>query len=371
MRSTFSQILTFSIVICFCAVNLSAQNLLGDAYKQHFLIGAALNPNQFHERDQKSAQIIKKHFNSITAENVMKWQRIHPQNGKFDFTEADKFVEFGVENKMSIIGHTLVWHNQTPKWVFEDEKGKPVSRDELLERMREHIFAVVGRYKGKIKGWDVVNEALNDDGTLRQSPWLKIIGEDYIAKAFQFANEADPQAELYYNDYSLEDEAKRNGAINLVKKLQSQKIRVTGIGTQGHWSLEFPTLAEIDKTISEFSKLGKVMITELDIDVLPSPEGFSGAEITVNFELLEKLNPYKKGLPVDVQKKQAERYADIFKLFLKHKSHISRVTFWGVTDKDSWKNGFPVRGRTNYPLLFDREGKEKSAFYSVIQTAMK
>ena len=264
-----------------------------------------MNPNQYNERDKNGAELVKKHFNSITAENVMKWQKIHPLNGKYDFGEADKFVEFGLKNNMVIIGHTLVWHNQTPKWVFEDEKGNPVSRDELLKRMKDHIFTVVGRYKGKVKGWDVVNEALNDDGTLRQSPWLKIIGEDYIAKAFQFAHEADPQAELYYNDYSLENGAKGNGAIKLVKKLQAQNIHVTGIGTQGHWDLKFPTIEQINKTISEFSKLGKVMITELDVDVLPTPYGFSGAEITVNFELQEKLNPFKKGLPEEIQKKQA------------------------------------------------------------------
>ncbi len=360
-------------VLLFFSLNtvLNAQNTLKDAYQKHFLIGAAINSNQFNERDKNAAELVKKHFNSITAENVMKWERIHPLNGKFDFAEADKFVEFGQKNGLTIIGHTLIWHNQTPKWVFEDEKGNTVSRDELLKRMREHIFAVVGRYKGKVKGWDVVNEALNDDGSLRQSPWLKIIGEDYIAKAFQFAREADENAELYYNDYSLENEAKRNGAINLVKKLQSQKIKVTGIGTQGHWSLEFPTIDQIDKTLTEFSKLGKVMITELDIDVLPTPNGFSGAEISVNFELQEKLNPYKNGLPKEIQEKQAKRYKEIFDVFMKHKKSVSRVTFWGVTDGGSWKNNFPVRGRTNYPLLFDREGKEKSAFFSVIQNANK
>lgn len=360
-------LIIFTCIFCL-GINTFAQTTLKDAYKNHFLIGAALNSNQFNERDKNGAELTKKHFNSITAENVMKWERIHPAKDKYDFAEADKFVEFGVKNNMVIIGHTLVWHNQTPKWVFEDEKGQPVSRDELLNRMKDHIQTVVGRYKGKIKGWDVVNEALNEDGTLRQSNWLKIIGEDYLAKAFQFAHEADPDAELYYNDYSLENEGKGKGAINLVKKLQAQKVRVTGIGTQGHWNLEYPTKEQLEKTLTEFSKVGKVMVTELDVDVLPSPYGYSGAEITTNFELQEKLNPYKKGLPDDVQKKLTARYGELFKILLKYKN-INRVTFWGVTDGDSWKNGFPVRGRTNYPLLFDREWKPKPAFDAVIMAA--
>jgi endo-1,4-beta-xylanase len=347
-------------------VDLSAQTTLKDVFKDDFLIGAALNRNQFNERDRRGAELVKTHFNSITAENVMKWERIHPRPNRYDFAAADKFVDFGQKNRMVIIGHTLVWHSQTPKWVFEDEKGNPVSRDELLKRMRDHILTVVGRYKGRIKGWDVVNEALNDDGTLRQSPWLKIIGEDYLAKAFQFAHEADPEAELYYNDYSLETEAKRNGAVNLVKKLKAQKIPVTGIGTQGHWSFEYPTLDELEKTITEFAKLGKVMITELDIDVLPSPRGYTGADITQNFALHEKLNPFKNGLSAEVQRQLSARYGEIFNVFLKHKKDVARITFWGVTDRDSWKNNFPVRGRTNYPLLFDREGKPKPAFEAVI-----
>lgn len=352
-------------------INISAQATLKDVYLKYFLIGAALNSNQFNERDKNGADLVKKHFNTISPENVLKWQSVHPTKDKYNFVDADKYIEFGLKNKMFIIGHTLIWHNQTPKWVFEDEKGNPVSRDELLNRMKDHIQTVVGRYKGKIKGWDVVNEALNEDGTLRQSLWMKIIGEDYLVKAFQFAHEADPDAQLYYNDFSLENDAKRNGAINLVKKLQQQKIPVFGIGTQGHWNLQNPTLEQIDKTITQFSKHGKVMVTELDVDVLPSPNGFNGAEITTNFEQQEKLNPYKNGLPDEIQKKLADRYAEIFKIFLKHKKEITRITFWGVTDGDSWKNGFPVRGRTNYPLLFDRIWNTKPAFESVIQAGIK
>lgn len=353
-----------------CANNLVAQTSLKEAFKDYFLIGAAMNQPQIFEKDSVGADIIKTQFNTISPENILKWEAVHPKFGKYDFKAADAYVKFGEKHKMFIVGHTLVWHNQTPDWVFKDEQGNPVNRDELLKRMREHIKTVVGRYKGRIKGWDVVNEALNDDGTMRQSLWLKIIGEDFIEKAFEYAHEADRSAELYYNDYSLELPAKRQGAIALIKKLQAKGIPITAVGSQGHNNLTFPTLEEQEKTITEFAALGlKVHITELDISVLPDPEGFSGAEIKLDFEMKEKLNPYKTALPKDIEAKQAKRYAELFEVFLKHHKNISRVTFWNVTDKESWLNNFPVRGRTNYPLLFDRNGKQKLAFDSVIKTA--
>ena len=270
---------------------------------------------------------------------------------------------------MFTIGHTLVWQNQTPEWVFKDRKGNLVNRDELLKRLRAHIQTVVGRYKGKIRGWDVVNEALNEDGTLRQSLWLKIIGKDFIDKAFQFAHEADPNAELYYNDFSLENAAKLKGAIELVKHLQIAKIPIKAVGLQGHYNLSFPTLVQLDNAISTVAKLGiKVNITELDVSVLPDPEGFTVAEATLNFAMKEKLDPYRTGLPDTMQRTLAIRYSDFFGIFLKHRKDIARITFWNVTDGDSWLNNFPIRGRTNYPLLFDRKGKTKPAYSAVIQT---
>ncbi|MBS1793195.1 MAG: endo-1,4-beta-xylanase [Acidobacteria bacterium] len=363
-KSAFALVLLIGTTL-----ELPAQTALKDVFGRDFLIGAALNPAQFNERDKTGAALVKRHFNSVSPENVMKWEVIHPAADRYNFAEADRYVEFGVANRMFVVGHTLVWHNQTPKWVFEDAPGKPVGRDELLKRMREHIMTVVGRYQGKIGGWDVVNEALDEDGNLRQSPWLKIIGEDYIAKAFEFAHEADPKAQLYYNDYSLENDAKRRGAVALVKKLRDRKIFVSGIGTQGHWNLEYPTRGQLEATLDAFAEFGKVSVTELDVDVLPRPGNYSGAEISQNFELQEKLDPYKNGLPADVQKQLANRYAELFKIFLEHRKQLARVTFWGVADNDSWKNNFPVRGRTNYPLLFDREWKPKPAFDAVIETA--
>jgi endo-1,4-beta-xylanase len=365
LKSLLAAILLLSIF----TADLSAQEKLKAAFKDYFLMGAALNRAQIFEKDSRGAKIVKEQFNTISPENILKWAEVHPQPDRYNFEAADRYVAFGEKHGMFVVGHTLVWHNQTPKWVFENKKGNPVSREELLKRLREHINTVVGRYKGKIKGWDVVNEALNDDGTLRQTPWLKIIGEDYIAKAFEYAREADPNAELYYNDYSLENEPKRRGAIALIKKLQAQAIPVTAVGLQGHNNLTFPTVGQQDATLEEFAALGiKIAITELDVSVLPDPEGFSGAEVTLSFEMKERLNPYKNGLPAAVQKKLADRYAELFAVYLKHHQNIDRITFWNVTDKESWLNNFPVRGRTNYPLLFDRLGERKPAFDAVIES---
>ncbi len=347
-----------------------AQNTLKEAFKEYFLIGAALNQNQIYEKDKKSVEIVKNQFNSVSPENILKWEMVHPSLDRYDFAASDRFVEFGARNGMFVVGHALVWHQQTPDAVFKDAGGNLIGREELLKRMGEHIRTVVGRYKGKIQGWDVVNEALNEDGTLRQSLWLKIIGPDYIAKAFQFAHQADPEAELYYNDYSLENEAKRRGAIKLIKSLLAAGVSIKAVGLQGHNNLTFPTRAQQIAAITEFADLGlRVNITELDVSVLPDPEGFSGAEITANFALREKLNPYQKELPNEIQKKLADRYAELFSIFLEHHQKIDRVTFWNVTDQESWLNNFPVRNRTNHPLLFDRKGKPKLAFEYVIKAA--
>lgn len=336
---------------------------LKDVFKNDFLMGAALNPSQFSEMNAGAAALVKRQFNASSPENILKWGPVHPAPGRFNFAPADRYVAFGESNRMAVIGHTLVWHEQTPEWVFQDGQGQPVSREVLLQRMREHILAVVGRYRGRIKGWDVVNEALQGDGTLRPSPWLKIIGEDYLVKAYQYAHEADPAAELYYNDYSLENPAKRQGAIALVKKLQAGGIPLTAVGLQGHYSLQSPRISEVDATITAFAKLGvKVNLTELDVDVLPA-----GAN---DPKLFAKSNPYTNGLPERVQQELAERYAKLFAVFLQHRHDIDRVTFWGVTDGDSWLNNYPVQRRTNYPLLFDRQGNPKPAFAAVIRQAL-
>ena len=343
---------------------------LKDTFKDAFLVGAALNSAQFTEEDARGATLVKAQFDAITPENVLKWERVHPQPDSYSFELPDRYVSFGEKNHMFIVGHTLVWHNQVPAWVLQGENGNPTDRETLLKRMSDHIHTVVGRYQGRINGWDVVNEALEEDGTLRQSPWLKIIGEDYIAKAFQFAHEADPQAELYYNDYNLENEAKLKGAVELLKKLQAQGIPISGVGIQGHYHLDVPTDEQVDAAITAFGKLGlKVMVTELDVDVLPLAFQYVGADVALSAELQPKLNPYAKGLPRSMRQALARRYAGLFGVYLKHHGTLARVTFWGVTDGDSWLNNWPVKGRTNYPLLFDRNGRPKPAFGAVIHAA--
>ena len=349
---------------------LHAQPTLQGAFHDFFRIGAALSPVYFNETDAAGAALVRAQFDSITPENVLKWASIHPTPDGFNFGPADHYVEFGERNHMFNIGHCLVWHSQTPNWVFEDGKGNPATREELLRRMHDHIFAVVGRYRGRISGWDVVNEALNDDGTLRQSPWRLIIGEDFIAKAFEYAHEADPKAELYYNEYSLENEAKRKGGVELIRKLLAQGVPVAAVGLQGHYHLDWPSVEAVDSTIAQFHALGiKVNITELDVDVLPHVTQSHTADVSAKAEGGANSNPYTAGLPGAQQQELADRYAALFGVFLKHRDAITRVTFWGVTDKGSWLNNFPARGRTNYPLLFDREGKPKPAFDAVIAAA--
>lgn len=372
MKRIKCSILLVFVLLSSLVVSIQAQKSLKDTFKDDFMIGVALNKSQFYSEDKIALPIVKKHFNTISPENVLKWESVQPKLGEYDFRDADKYVEFGEKHGMFIIGHALVWHHQIPKEVFEDSKGNPVSREVLLGRMRDHIFTVVGRYKGRIDAWDVVNEAVGDDGKMRDSPWRKIIGEDYIEKAFEYAHEADPDAELYYNDYWIEGETKRNLTLKLVKNLIDKKIPIHGVGTQGHFNLEFPTVKEQNDTIKAFAALGmKVMITEFDIDVLPRPKGSGGAEISMTFEMQKEFDPYKKGLPDEMQKKLADRYAELFKVYLDNREHIDRVTFWNVTDKESWLNSYPVRGRTNHPLLFDREGKPKPAFDAVIEVGQK
>src|SRR5215213_2663898 len=361
-----------SVLLCGLATCLPAvaqkQRTLKDVFKNDFKIGAALNRRQIFEEDVRGAEIVKTHFNSITPENVLKWALVHPEPARYDFKAADRFVEFGEKRGMFIVGHTLVWHNQTPRWVFQDEKGNALDRESLLRRLREHIFTVVGRYKGRIKGWDVVNEALNQDGTMRQSPWFKIIGEDYLAKAFEFAHEADPTAELYYNDYDLELPAKRAGGVALIQKLKAAGVPISGIGLQNHNLMDWPSVADEDATINAFEKLGmKIHITELDVDVLPRTTK-PGADYAVDVTVTPQLNPYEDRLPDAQQFALAKLYAELFQVYLKHRDAIERVTFWGVADGDSWLNNWPMKGRTNYPLLFDRFGRGKPALAAVIGT---
>lgn len=359
-----------AVILATAAVAAQGPTSLKDAYKADFPVGVAINAAQITGQDERGDAIIAAQFDSISPENVLKWEVVHPQPGKYAFTLADQYVAFGVNHYMWTVGHNLVWHSQTPAWVFHDEEGNLLTRDALLARMHDHIQTVVGRYKGRIQSWDVVNEALNEDGTLRQSMWEKIIGDDYIAKAFEFAHEADPQAQLTYNDYNLENPAKRDGALRLVQQLQAAGVRINCVGIQDHDSLTWPTAEQEGAAIDAFAKLGvKVAISELDVDVLPPALGHMTADVSSHAAADPKLNPWPNGLPDEMQKQLAARYAELFRVFVAHKDVISRVTVWGATDGDSWKNDWPVPGRTDYPLLFDREGQPKAAFGAVMAAA--
>jgi endo-1,4-beta-xylanase len=354
------------VTLLILAIGLSAfsskkEKGLKDVYQGKFHIGAALNTGHITGKDTACVRIIKQHFNSITSENVMKSALIQPQEGKFNFDLPDQFVEFGLQNQMFVIGHTLIWHSQAPRWFFVDAQGKEVSREVLIDRMKSHIHSVVGHYKGKVKGWDVVNEAILDNGTWRESMFFKIIGPEFVKLAFQFAREADPAAELYYNDYSMALPGKREGVVKMVKWLQEEGIKVDGIGMQGHSSMEFPKIEEFEKSIIAFAGLGaQVHITEMDISILPSPKNQQGADVDARVDYKKALNPYTEGLPAEVEIAHGKRFQEFFDLFVRHQDKISRVTMWGIQDGQSWKNNFPVRGRTDYALLFDRQNQPKS-----------
>ncbi|QEE50996.1 endo-1,4-beta-xylanase [Flavobacterium alkalisoli] len=343
-----------------------------DAFKDKFYIGVAINRRQAMQKNEKEATLIKQYFNSISPENDLKWENIHPAPGIYNFNPADTYVKTGMESDMFIIGHTLVWHSQTPDWVFTDDHENLLTREQLLERMKDHIDAVVTRYKGKIKGWDVVNEALNEDGSLRDSKWRTIIGDDYIEKAFEFAHAADPEAELYYNDYNLYKAEKRSGAIKIVNSLKEKGIPIKAVGEQGHYNLDRASLEDIEATIQDFIKAGVIVnFTELDISILPEANAEATADVANSEAYKEDLNPYVEGLPAEVEDHLAQRYGSIFKLFVKYEKHIDRITFWGLSDADTWLNNWPVRGRTNYPLPFNRDYTLKKEVTKAILDAAK
>lgn len=335
---------------------------LKDLFLDKYKIGTALSREQIIGQATNVLPFVNQQFNAITPENSMKWERIHPSEGVYDFEAADALVEFANKNNHFFTGHTLVWHSQVPDWVFEDKNGKPLNRDQLLKRMEDHINAVAGRYAGKIDAWDVVNEALNEDGSLRESKWSTIIGDDFIEQAFIMAAKAAPKAKLYYNDYNLYKPEKRNGVLRLVKSLQDKGIRIDGVGMQAHYSLTSPELNEIEDSIKAYSALNMdVLITELDVSVIPFPdEENMGADVSLNIALQDSFNPYPTALPESVENELGDRYRALFKIFNKHQNVIKRVTFWGVSDANTWRNDWPMPGRTDYPLLFDRQLKAKS-----------
>lgn len=351
----------FNCGITFAQKKAVTATTLKQAFKKDFLIGAALSSWQIEEKDSAAARLIPQQFSAITPENIMKSEVIHPGWNTYNFTLADKLVAYAKKNKLKVNGHTLIWHSQLPAYVRNLKDA-----DSVKQFFENHIKTVASRYDGKVFSWDVVNEALEEDGSMRKSIFLEKLGNDFVVEAFRLAQAASPKSELYYNDYNIEQPKKRAGAIALIKKIQAAGVRIDGVGIQGHWKAYNVPLKDIEESIKEFSALGiKVMFTELDLGVLPNPWDGDAADVNMKAEYSAKMNPYVNGLPDSMQAKLTKGYEDLFKLFLKYKGKVSRVTFWGVNDSQSWLNGWPIKGRTNYPLLFDRNFAPKPAFYAV------
>ena len=346
--------------------NSNETRSLSNHFKNHFHIGAAINENTILGNDNKSKEIVVSEFNSITPENSLKWMFIQPLPGKFDFKVSDKYVNIGSKNGMYTVGHALIWHAQLAEFMQNIN-----NKDETLFHVKNHINTLMNRYKGKIDAWDVVNEAFEEDGSFRESVFYKNLGKNYIEDVFVLAAKVDPEVDLIYNDYNLYKSEKRLAVINMVNKFKANGTKIDGVGVQAHWDLNTPSINEIENIILDFHETGiLVSFTELDISVLPNPWEMVGAEVNQNFSKFEgdpKMNPYPNGLPNNIQDKLAKRYEDIFKLFLKHSDKINRVTFWGVIDKYSWLNDWPIKGRTNYPLLFDKDYKSKKAYYKLLE----
>ncbi|WP_165742064.1 endo-1,4-beta-xylanase [Pseudoalteromonas sp. Z1A6] len=347
---------------------------LKNTFADSFKMGVAVNQDIVTGKNAAAQSIIAKQFNTVTLENAMKAEVIYPQQGKVDFSGADAFIDFAKQNNMFTVAHTLVWHNQTPDWFFTNSKNEPNTPAQQLEQMRKHIELVAGRYKNKVDAWDVVNEVIADDGSYRPTVWVNRVGDgDTMVKAaFKYAQQYSPNTELYYNDFNAWRPEKRDGIIRMIKMLQKEGIRIDGIGIQAHWGLNFPKMQFIEQAIDAYAALGiKVMITELDIDVLPlTKEGqITGTDMMKpQFQLEEfetYLDPYKNGLPNDVEAQLNARYKALFELFYAKRDKIDRVTFWGLHDGMSWKNDYPIPNRTNYPLLWDRNLNPKPVIKTI------
>ena len=373
-------LLSLSLLSCLAA---SAQGLK-DAYRDCWRMGVSVNQwevaAETHLKqgtdysgavslDQTADfPVITQHFDWLVPENCMKCEVVHPQPGVYDFTLADQLVNRALANGAHVVGHCLIWHSQCAPWFFTDAEGNTVSADELKKRMREHIYTVLGHFHGRVEAWDVVNEAFNDDGTLRRSKFYEILGEDFIPLAFQYAHEADPTVELYYNDYSMNLPQKVDSVVEFFRPLVAQGLPLTAIGLQGHLILDdSPYVTQYAHAIEAIASLGvKAQFTELDLSVLPNPYGFSGANVADRFRYSEALDPYRHGLPAERQQRVDAFWAEFFTMLLQHRDNVLRVGFWCLNDGNSWRNDFPVRGRTDYATLFDRQCQPKPTVQRLI-----
>ncbi len=341
---------------------------LKETFKDRFLIGTALNADVAAGKYPDLTEIVKRNFSSISPENALKWESLRTAEGEWKWADADQFVAFGQAHKIHSVGHCLAWHSQIPDAVFKNANGKYVKPAQLRKKMTEHITTLVSRYKGKLADWDVVNEAVGDDNVMRKSHYYKILGEDFIDLAFNLAHEVDPSAHLLYNDYNIEKDGKREAALALLGRLKKRGVPVQGVGIQGHIAMDGPSIADIEKSIEAYAKLGlRVHFTELDIDVLSREWDSPTADIATRFDYTPERDPYKNGMTKERNDQLSARYEALFKLFTKHQDKIDRVTFWGISDDMTWLNDFPIKGRTNHPLLFDRTHQPKDVYFRLLQ----
>ncbi|MBQ0023333.1 MAG: endo-1,4-beta-xylanase [Prevotellaceae bacterium] len=378
------------ILLAFFALHSSLFTLnaqtLADAYKDYWYTGVSVNQwevaaetnpkkdldySGFVGADQTADwAVVEKNFNTVVAENCMKPEVVHPSEGVYDFTLADQFVEKSLAAGMRIHGHVLVWHSQCPYWFHHDADGKLVSKEVLKKRMKEHITTVMAHFKGRVASWDVVNEAFEDNGSFRNSLWYQILGEDFIPLAFQYAHEADPTAELYYNDYNMNKASKVESVCKFFKPLIDKGLPITAIGMQGHMILEdgHKTIEQYQHSIDCIKATGlKTFYSELDLSVLPNPYGFSGANVSDRLKYTPEKDPYKEKISPEKQAEADEYWIDFYKMLIRNKESILRVNFWCVNDANSWKNDFPIKGRTDYATLVDRNNQLKPVVQKLIE----
>lgn len=372
-------------VVCLGCKETAEVQSLQEAYKDYWRTGVSVNQWEVQAEDSVKEGVsysgavsldqtadyplIAQHFGWVVPENCMKCEVIHPEEDRYDFTLADQLVEKALANGQQVIGHCLIWHAQCAPWFFVDKEGNQVTAEVLKQRMHDHIFTILDHFRGKVVGWDVVNEAFNDDGTLRQSKFYEILGEEFIPLAFQYAHEADSTVELYYNDYSMNKPAKLKGVLDFFRPLVAEGLPIQGIGMQGHLMLdtEDDYISQYEHSIQQIAALGlKTQFTELDLSVLPNPYNFGGANIAANFEYREELDPYRDSLPAEMQEKADAFWADFYKMLIRNHEHVLRVNFWCFNDANSWRNDWPVKGRTEYATLFDRQSQPKPTVQKLI-----
>jgi len=375
-------------IICALVGSHAQAQTLKDAYRDYWYTGVSVNQWQVEaERSGKNEHdvtgfisgdqtadwpVIVGNFNFVVAENCMKCEVVHPKEGVYDFTLADQFVDKAKAAGMKVLGHCLIWHSQCAPWFHYDKDGKLVSKEVLKKRMREHIYTIVSHFKGRVDAWDVVNEAFEDDGTPRKSLFWQILGSDYIPLAFQYAHEADPNVELYYNDFSMNKASKVEGVCRFFRPLIDQGLPITAIGMQGHMILEDnkdnSIIRQYEHSIETIAATGvKTFFSELDISVLPNPFGFSGANISDKFAYRPEMDPMKDGITPEKEKELEQYWVDFYQMLIAHRKDIIRVNFWCLNDADSWRNDFPIKGRTDYATLFDRQNRPKPFVQKLIE----